>query len=111
MLRILLLIALTALAVLAQDASDPDMTMDGMDGMDMGGTATGGGMTPWFHFNLGDSLWFSSWVPQSHGALAGACIGLFLLAIVERWIAALRGLMEAHWTRRLVMINDPSGNL
>ncbi|KAJ7478523.1 Ctr copper transporter, partial [Mycena latifolia] len=36
------------------------------------------------------------WVPQSNGALAGSCIGLFILALVDRWIAAVRAMMEAH---------------
>jgi hypothetical protein len=78
------------------------MSADGMAGMDMGGMVTGGMMTPWMHFALGDSLWFSTWVPQSKGALAGAALGLFLLAILERWVACMRGVMEAYWRRRSV---------
>ena len=75
------LLPLLLLGVAAQ--MDPDMSMDSMD--DMGGMTSGGMMMPWMHFSLGDSLWFSAWVPQSKGALAGACIGLFMLAIIERW--------------------------
>lgn len=77
--------------------TDPSMSSDAMDGMDMGGMVSGGMMTPWIHFTLGDALWFKAWVPQSKGALAGACIGLFLLAVVERWFGSMRALMEVHW--------------
>jgi len=71
-------------------------------GMDMGdGTTTGTGMmTPWFHFSTGDPVWFDTWMPTSKGALAGACIGLFLLAVVERWIAAMRAVVEVWWKRK-----------
>jgi hypothetical protein len=57
-------------------------------------------MTPWMHFDMGDSLWFSTWIPQSKGALAGASIGLFFLAILERWIASARGVLENYWRRK-----------
>ncbi|KZS95928.1 hypothetical protein SISNIDRAFT_483344 [Sistotremastrum niveocremeum HHB9708] len=93
------LLPLLFLGVAAQ--MDPDMSSDGMD--DMGGMTSGGMMMPWMHFSLGDSLWFSAWVPQSKGALAGACIGLFMLAIIERWLAAMRGVMEAYWRRRAIV--------
>jgi len=53
-----------------------------------------------FHLSRGDALWFDAWVPQSTGALAGAAIGLFLLAILERWLAAMRVVMEAWWQQR-----------
>ena len=32
--------------------------------------------------------------------MVGACIGLFLLAIIERWFAASRSLMEVHWAQQ-----------
>jgi len=57
-------------------------------------------MKPWLHFTLGDNLFFMSWVPLSAGSVVGACIGLFLLAIIERWVAAMRAVMEAYWARR-----------
>ncbi|KAG9119686.1 hypothetical protein FRC07_005165 [Ceratobasidium sp. 392] len=58
-------------------------------------------MTPYFHW-LGnaDALYFKSWVPRSAGALVGACIGLFFLAIFERFLAGAKGLVEAWWRRR-----------
>ena len=59
-----------------------------------------GNMKPYLHFTPGDMLWFMEWVPQSTGAMVGACIGLFFLAILDRWFSATRGLIEAHWRRR-----------
>ncbi|KAJ7104350.1 CTR copper uptake transporter [Mycena belliarum] len=68
-----------------------------------GGTAAvaASGMMGTFHFTLGDSLWFAGWIPQSKGALTGACIGLFLLAIVDRWLASCRAMLQTQWTRRV----------
>jgi len=77
--------------VRAQAANGMDMSMD--DGM----TLASGMMMPYLHFTRGDILWFNGWVPQSSGALAGACIGLFVLTLIDRWLAAVRGMMEAHW--------------
>ncbi|RDX43368.1 CTR copper uptake transporter [Lentinus brumalis] len=71
-----------------------DMSMDGS--MDL----SEGQMLPWLHFTPGDILWFYGWVPSSTGAMVGTCIGLFLLALVDRWIAACRAVMEAHWSKR-----------
>lgn len=60
-----------------------------------------GSMVPWLHFTIGgDTLWFFGWVPTSAGAMVGACIGLVLLAIFDRWLAACRSLLEAHWHKR-----------
>lgn len=59
-------------------------------------------MLPYLHFSTGDMLWFLGWVPVTAASMIGACIGLFLLAIVERWIAACRSLMEAHWRKQCV---------
>ncbi|KAJ7073236.1 CTR copper uptake transporter [Mycena belliarum] len=70
-----------------------DMSMDG--GMSM---AVGTMMTT-LHFSLGDTLWFTGWVPQTKGALAGACVGLFILAVVDRWVAAVRRMCEEQWMR------------
>lgn len=74
------------------------MSMDGSMSL-----ATGN-MTPYLHFTPGDVLWFQGWVPKSPGAMFGACLGLFLLAIVERWIAAIRSLAEAYWRKRAQLI-------
>ncbi|KAJ6566154.1 Ctr copper transporter family-domain-containing protein [Mycena capillaripes] len=75
----------------AAEVNGMDMSMD--DGMSL----AAGMMMPYLHFTRGDVLWFAGWVPQSAGAMFGACIGLFILALVDRWLAAVRGMMDAHW--------------
>ncbi|KAJ8457420.1 hypothetical protein ONZ45_g18317 [Pleurotus djamor] len=50
-----------------------------------------------FHTTTSDTLWFEGWTPTSAGAVVGACFGLFFLAVFERFIAAMKGLSEAHW--------------
>ncbi|KAJ7036130.1 CTR copper uptake transporter [Mycena alexandri] len=91
-MSVALLLLLPALRLVHGSANGMDMTMD--DGM----TLANGTMMTVLHFTpLGDTLWFKGWVPQSAGAMAGVCIGLFLLAIVDRWIAAVRAMMTAHW--------------
>jgi solute carrier family 31 (copper transporter), member 1 len=91
------LTVLSLLLFVHAQMSDPSMSSNAMNGMDMGGMMTGGMMSPWFHFGLGDAIWFKTWVPQSNGALVGAAIGLFLLAVVHRWFESMRALMEMHW--------------
>ncbi|KAJ7076742.1 CTR copper uptake transporter [Mycena belliarum] len=91
-LTTLLTLALLAVPALAAE-NGMDMSMD--DGMTM---AVGTMMTT-LHLSLGDTLWFAGWVPQSKGALAGACLGLFLLALVDRWVAAVRRMCEGQWAR------------
>ncbi|KII93445.1 hypothetical protein PLICRDRAFT_99956 [Plicaturopsis crispa FD-325 SS-3] len=59
-------------------------------------------MTPYFHFTGGDNLFFASWMPSSSGAIAGACIGLFVLTLIERGLAAFRGVLEARWKSKCV---------
>ena len=75
-----------------------DMSMDGA--MDL----ASGMMRSYLHFTMGDTLWFEGWVPETAGAMVGACVGLFLLAIIERWIAATRSVMEVHWRKRCATI-------
>ena len=75
-----------------------DMSMDGA--MDL----ASGMMRAYLHFTMGDTLWFEGWVPETAGAMVGACIGLFLLVIIERWISATRSVMEVHWRKRCVVI-------
>ena len=85
------------LSVAAHSSTDGmDMSMDGSMSL------ASGNMVPYLHFTSGDVLWFQGWVPKSPGAMFGACLGLFLLAIVERWIAAMRSLAEAYWRKRCV---------
>lgn len=54
-------------------------------------------MTPWLHFGNTDYLIFEAWQPSSYGAVAGACIGLFLFCILERCLAAYRRTQESRW--------------
>ena len=54
-------------------------------------------MTPWLHFGNTDYLIFKTWRPSSHGAIAGACIGLFAFCILERGLAAYRRAQELRW--------------
>ncbi|OJT12575.1 hypothetical protein TRAPUB_10816 [Trametes pubescens] len=64
-------------------------------------------MVPWLHFTGGDNLLFATWHPSSKGAIAGACVGLALLALFERWVNAMRGAAEAYWGRRaLALMSD-----
>ena len=74
------------------DSSSNNMTMDSMM------------MVPWLHFTGGDNLYFKSLRPTSHGAIAGACIVLALLAIFDRWVAAMRGVAQVRWAQRYVVV-------
>ncbi|KAF7324515.1 CTR copper uptake transporter [Mycena kentingensis (nom. inval.)] len=102
---------LSSLAVLAFSASlatayEP-RAMNGMDmSMDDGMSMANGTMLPMLHFSLGDTLFFQGWVPQTRAALFGACVGLFLLALVDRWLAAVRSMAEASWRRSRVAAAD-----
>ncbi|EPQ60924.1 copper transporter [Gloeophyllum trabeum ATCC 11539] len=82
--------------------------------MDMGGSSSSSSgmtmMTPWLHFAAGDYLIFEAWKPSSKGAVAGACIGLLVFAMLERWIAAFRGIMETRWRMEaLAMVANQPG--
>lgn len=70
------------------------MSMDGA--MDL----ASGNMLFYLHFTPGDSLWFQGWVPQSKGAMLGTCVGLFILALVDRWLASIRALEDAVWRQQ-----------
>ncbi|KAG2099235.1 CTR copper uptake transporter [Suillus discolor] len=72
--------------------------------MDDGITLAVGNMLSYLHFTPGDTLWFLGWVPKSLGAMVGTCIALFMLAVIERWIAACRGVMEFHWSQQAIII-------
>jgi solute carrier family 31 (copper transporter), member 1 len=87
-------VVLSLQPALADSSNGMDMSMDGAMSL------ASGSMIPYLHFTPGDTLWFLGWVPQSAGAMVGACIGLFILALVERWVAACRAVMEAHWSKR-----------
>lgn len=72
--------------------------------MDDGMVMTMGNMIAYLHFTPGDNIWFFGWAPYSTGAMVGTCIGLFLLALVERWLAGLKAIMEMHWHSRCVSL-------
>ena len=78
-------------------AHDNGMVMS----MDQGMSMSSGNMIAYLHFTPGDNFWFIGWAPRTAGAMIGACIALFMLSIAERWLAAMRGVMEAHWRTRL----------
>jgi solute carrier family 31 (copper transporter), member 1 len=63
----------------------PTTSSSSMPGMDMG--------------NTNDILWFKAWAPSSSGAVVGACIGLFLLAILERLVANIRSILDDLWIK------------
>lgn len=90
-------VGLNLVSSVLADSNGMDMSMDGA--MDL----ASGNMLTYLHFTPGDTLWFIGWVPSSKGAMVGVCIGLFLLALVERWLAAVRGVMEVHWAVRYVL--------
>lgn len=71
--------------------------------MDGAMSLASGSMIPYLHFTPGDILWFYGWVPSSKSAMVGTCIGLFLFALVDRWLAAARSVMEVHWSKRYVV--------
>jgi copper transporter 1 len=75
-----------------------DMGM--MDGMGGAPVLAEGMMIPYLHFSPGDTLWFQGWVPQTKAAVTGVCVGLFLLGLVDRWLAAVRSSAEKFWWNR-----------
>lgn len=76
-----------------------DMNMGGGDSSSSNGHADIM-MTPYFHFTRGDYVLFEKWQVNSVGATVGACIGLVLFAIFERWVTAMRGVLEHKWRAR-----------
>ncbi|GAA6011231.1 hypothetical protein JCM11491_006767 [Sporobolomyces phaffii] len=78
--------------------------MAGMAGMDMGQTngTSAMMMSTYFTTSLGASnLWFSSWTPTTAGATFGACLGLFFLAILSRFLAAVKSCAEVAWAESI----------
>lgn len=60
-------------------------------------------MTPWLHFTGGDFVFFKTITPTSKGAMAGAAIFLFALAVFERFIVAIRSVKEAEWRHKYML--------
>ncbi|KDQ49551.1 hypothetical protein JAAARDRAFT_143303 [Jaapia argillacea MUCL 33604] len=65
-------------------------------------------MVPWLHFSGGDNLWFHAWHPTSHSQLAGACIVLIVLAILERGVARGRGVVSTHLRAKALRTISPA---
>lgn len=79
------------------------MDMNGMDSTNS--SMEDVAMVPFLHFNGGDYLLFKAWKPTSPGAIAGACIGLLILALFERWVSATRSVLDDYWRHKCVMIH------
>lgn len=62
--------------------------------MDMPMSLASGNMLAYLHVMPGDTLWFQGWVPGKNSTLFSACVGLFVLGLLERWVAALRAALE-----------------
>ncbi|KAM0754610.1 Ctr copper transporter [Meredithblackwellia eburnea MCA 4105] len=74
--------------------------------MDMGmdNSTTASSMMTSFTTQIGTTnLWFSTWTPTSPAATAGACIGLFLLAILSRIINAVSLSAQHAWSQRAAL--------
>ncbi|KAF9511079.1 hypothetical protein BS47DRAFT_1299408 [Hydnum rufescens UP504] len=54
-------------------------------------------MLPYLHFTAGDAVWFAAWTPTSHGAISGTCIALVLLAIFDRLLIGVGGILAVYW--------------
>ncbi|CEL58273.1 hypothetical protein RSOLAG1IB_03019 [Rhizoctonia solani AG-1 IB] len=55
---------------------------------------------PYLHFTGGDYLFFSTVAPASRGAIAGACITLAVIAVLERAVAGARGFLALYMDHR-----------
>ena len=62
-------------------------------------------MLSYLHFTPGDVLWLQGWVPATARAMIGTCMGLFLLAMFERWLACLRNVAESQWAKECVIFS------
>ncbi|GAA5894077.1 hypothetical protein JCM6882_007978 [Rhodosporidiobolus microsporus] len=59
-------------------------------------------MNTHFTTSLGTStLWFAGWTPSTALSTFGACVGLFLLAVLSRALTALQAYLERRWTALL----------
>ena len=52
------------------------------------------------HFTPGDSVLFGPWIPKTDRAIFGTCVGVFMLAMVDRWFSATAAVMNAHWNKK-----------
>ncbi|KDR84366.1 hypothetical protein GALMADRAFT_133684 [Galerina marginata CBS 339.88] len=86
--------------VRADDSMNMNMTTDGAMAMTMPG------MLPYLHFTPGDTVLFLGWAPGSNGAMVGACIALFVLALLDRGLAAIRASVEHRWQKRTQLTSE-----
>jgi len=56
--------------------------------------------TMYLHFTGGDNLFFKSLHPSSNGAIAGACLCLVALALLERFVNGTRNRLDGYWRKR-----------
>ncbi|ORX61547.1 hypothetical protein DM01DRAFT_1332152 [Hesseltinella vesiculosa] len=60
-----------------------------------------------FHWSsTGDGIWLSSWVPTDEAAYIGACIGLFVFAIVSRGLLAVEVYFITWRANKYALKND-----
>ncbi|KAG9094350.1 hypothetical protein FS749_012635, partial [Ceratobasidium sp. UAMH 11750] len=89
----------TAFSLLAIVSTANAMDMPGMSSGSNSGSM-GAMMIPYLHFTGGDYLYFAGIAPTSNGAIAGACIALVVLAILERAVAGARGVLALKLAER-----------
>ncbi|KAG9123224.1 hypothetical protein FRC07_000079 [Ceratobasidium sp. 392] len=87
------------LASISLAAMTNAMDMPGMSSSSSS-QSTGAMMIPYLHFTGGDYLYFAGIAPTSKGAIAGACIALVFLTIIERAVAGARGIFELKLAER-----------
>ncbi|KAG8695731.1 hypothetical protein FRC09_008969 [Ceratobasidium sp. 395] len=93
----LMAFTLLVMGLLAQSTNAMDMPgMSGSSSSEFSGAM----MIPYLHFTGGDYLYFAGIAPTSKGAIAGACIALVFLAILERAVAGARGIFELKLAER-----------
>ena len=70
----------------------------GMDGMDMSNDTMSDSMmmTMMFTISARTPLYSESWTPTTDGQYAGTCIFLIALAVIERFLLALRPILESR---------------
>jgi len=73
-----------------------------------GAVGMAGMMLPYLHFTPGDILWFAGWVPQSASSMVGTCIGMFLLGLVDRWVAVCASVISSHWDKQAQILQSSS---
>ncbi|KAI8082712.1 Ctr copper transporter family-domain-containing protein [Halteromyces radiatus] len=79
-------------------------SMSDMGGMNMDMSSMTMGTFHWS--STGDALWFDAWMPKSEPAYIGACIGLFVFAVVSRGLLALEVYFVSWRARRFESIHQ-----